>query len=120
MGSKDQRQSRVDIFHQAYVGPLEAVPWASTFLKEQDRSLVALRKQPAKMATQSHTVSLSLPFKKCWVATFHILYVYFNDQYLSKERSCDRFAKQILTTLQVKHIISNVFIFYLFHAERKV
>ncbi|KAA0712267.1 Mesoderm induction early response protein 2 [Triplophysa tibetana] len=55
MGSKDQRHSRVDIFHQAYVGPLEAVPWATTFLEEQTRSLVVQRRQPAKMATHSHT-----------------------------------------------------------------
>uniref|UniRef100_A0A8C1ZQN5 Mesoderm induction early response 1, family member 2 n=1 Tax=Cyprinus carpio TaxID=7962 RepID=A0A8C1ZQN5_CYPCA len=54
MGSKDQRLSRVDIFHQGYVGPLEAHPWATTFLEEQDRSLEALRRQAIKMATKSH------------------------------------------------------------------
>lgn len=52
MGSKDQRHSRVDIFHQGYVGPLEALPRATTFL-EEDRSLVALRRQAVKMATKS-------------------------------------------------------------------
>ncbi|KAL1251265.1 hypothetical protein QQF64_019061 [Cirrhinus molitorella] len=55
MGSKDQRISRVDIFHQGYVGPLEALPRATTFLEEQDGSLVALRRQAIKMATKSHT-----------------------------------------------------------------
>lgn len=57
MGSKDQRHSRVDIFHQGYAGPLEALPRASTFLEEQDRSLVALRRQAIKMATKTHSVS---------------------------------------------------------------
>lgn len=57
MGSKDQRISRVDIFHQGYAGPLEALPRATTFLEEQDGSLVALRRQAIKMATKSHTVS---------------------------------------------------------------
>nr|XP_055073822.1 mesoderm induction early response protein 2 isoform X1 [Misgurnus anguillicaudatus]XP_055073823.1 mesoderm induction early response protein 2 isoform X1 [Misgurnus anguillicaudatus] len=55
MGSKEQRHSRVDIFHQGYVGPLEGVPRASTFLEGQDRRLGSLWRQPAKMATQSHT-----------------------------------------------------------------
>ncbi|KAF4097735.1 hypothetical protein G5714_021743 [Onychostoma macrolepis] len=54
MGSKDQRHSRVDIFHQGYAGPLEALPRATTFLEEQDGSLVALRRQAIKMATKSH------------------------------------------------------------------
>ncbi|XP_043079233.1 mesoderm induction early response protein 2 isoform X2 [Puntigrus tetrazona] len=54
MGSKDQRLSRVDIFHQGYAGPLEALPRATTFLEEQDGSLVALRRQAIKMATKSH------------------------------------------------------------------
>ncbi len=57
MGSKDQRHSRVDIFHQGYAGPLEALPRATTFLEEQDGSLVALRRQAIKMATKSHAVS---------------------------------------------------------------
>ncbi|XP_051549971.1 mesoderm induction early response protein 2-like [Myxocyprinus asiaticus] len=55
MGSKGQRHSRVDIFHQGYAAPLEAFPRPTTFLEQQDRSLVSLRRQPAKMATQSHT-----------------------------------------------------------------
>ncbi|KAL0160193.1 hypothetical protein M9458_043918, partial [Cirrhinus mrigala] len=55
MGSKDQRISRVDIFHQGYAGPLEALPRATTFLEEQDGNLVALRRQAIKMATKSHT-----------------------------------------------------------------
>uniref|UniRef100_A0A8C1ALB2 Mesoderm induction early response 1, family member 2 n=1 Tax=Cyprinus carpio carpio TaxID=630221 RepID=A0A8C1ALB2_CYPCA len=38
MGSKDQRLGRVDIFHQGYAGPLEALPRATTFLEEQDGS----------------------------------------------------------------------------------
>ncbi|KAI2650359.1 Mesoderm induction early response protein 2 [Labeo rohita] len=58
MGSKDQRISRVDIFHQGYAGPLEALPRATTFLEEQDGSLVALRRQAIKMATKSHTVQI--------------------------------------------------------------
>uniref|UniRef100_A0A673JJR4 Mesoderm induction early response protein 2-like n=1 Tax=Sinocyclocheilus rhinocerous TaxID=307959 RepID=A0A673JJR4_9TELE len=57
MGSKDHRLGRVDIFHQGYVGPLEALPRATTFLEEQDRSLEALRRQAIKMATKSHAVS---------------------------------------------------------------
>ncbi len=57
MGSKDQRHSRVDIFHQGYAGPLEALPRATTFLEEQDGSLVALRRQAIKMAAKSHAVS---------------------------------------------------------------
>ncbi|XP_067272092.1 mesoderm induction early response protein 2 isoform X2 [Pseudorasbora parva] len=55
MGSKDQRYSRVDIFHQGYAGPLEALPRASTFLEEQDRTLAALRRQAVKMATKTHS-----------------------------------------------------------------
>ncbi|XP_016129232.1 mesoderm induction early response protein 2-like isoform X2 [Sinocyclocheilus grahami] len=54
MGSKDHRLGRVDIFHQGYVGPLEPLPRATTFLEEQDRSLEALRRQAIKMATKSH------------------------------------------------------------------
>uniref|UniRef100_A0A8C1JYF9 Mesoderm induction early response 1, family member 2 n=1 Tax=Cyprinus carpio TaxID=7962 RepID=A0A8C1JYF9_CYPCA len=54
MGSKDQRLGRVDIFHQGYAGPLEALPRATTFLEEQDGSPVALRRQAIKMATKSH------------------------------------------------------------------
>ncbi|XP_051977803.1 mesoderm induction early response protein 2 isoform X1 [Xyrauchen texanus] len=55
MGSKDQRHSRVDIFHQGYAVPLEAFPRPTTFLEQQDRCLAALRRQTAKMATQSHS-----------------------------------------------------------------
>ncbi|XP_056112327.1 mesoderm induction early response protein 2 isoform X4 [Rhinichthys klamathensis goyatoka] len=55
MGSKEQRHSRVDIFHQGYAGPLEAPSRASTFLEEQDWTLAALRRQAVKMATKTHS-----------------------------------------------------------------
>ncbi|TRZ02864.1 hypothetical protein DNTS_026730 [Danionella cerebrum] len=55
MGSKDKRHGRVDIFHQGYVGPLERPPWATTVLEERHTGLGALRTQPVKMATKSHS-----------------------------------------------------------------